>query len=148
MSIDLSKKVSSFNQLWLRWERVVHHGNGIITLVNPIFFGPVLDDCDPMEPSGHIQLDLTNHYLLIIPRPYYVKLEWEGFISQDKKEIKFKKITLHDSDLGKLSLLKDGNKILLDCTDQTSEARQEGRFKVAFDAMVFNSLGQPYDFTK
>ena len=147
MVVDLSKKVRRFNQLWIKWDNLIHQGNGKISLNDVTFFGPVMSDCDPIEESGEIQLDLTKHYLLLIPKPYYVKMSWDSKISQNDREARFSKITLHDSELGHLKLLKDDDQLLLDCTDQTTEARQKGKLKVAFDTMVYDCSGQPYSLT-
>ena len=148
MITDLTKKISVKNHLWLRWQSLSHEGNGLIRLKSPECYGPVLKDCEPIEKTGMIRLDLTPHFFLILPKPYFVELKWEKMISQDESVVKFEEMTLQDQDLGKLSLLKKDDKIFINCTDQTSEAMEQGKFKTAFEIMVMNSLDEPYDLTK
>lgn len=147
MVADLTKKVSVTNHLWLKWKSIEHLGDGKIQLNKPYFYGPVLQDCEPMESKGMIRLDLTPHFMLILPKPYFVELSWDNLISQDSQKVTFDKMSIQDQDLGKLAILKNEDKIFLNCTDQTTEAQQRGVFKAAFEIMVFNSLGQPYDLS-
>jgi hypothetical protein len=148
MSTRLADKVPTQSRLWLKWDKAVHLGNGEVRLDNPVFYGPVLADCEPIEEAGEIKLDLTSHYLILILDPYMITLRWEGKVSQTTLEVKFKTMFLKDGAFGKLSLLQDDDQILMDCTGQTTEARAQNQFKMAYDAIVFNSLKQPYDFSK
>lgn len=148
MVADLTKKVSTKNHLWLSWNKVIHKGNGVIELMAPRFSGPVLSDCEPLEASGKINLDLTHHFLLQLPSPYMVELSWNSLLSQDTSEAKFDIMTIKDTKLGKLSLLTDRDRIFINCKDQTTEAQMSGTFKIAFEIMVFNNMNQPYDLTR
>lgn len=141
-------KVDKYNQLWLKWSKVSHKGNGIVVLKNPEFFGPVLADCAAMDPQGHILLDLTCHFLVIIPKPYIIKLSWDKVLSQDTTSIKFDKITLEDTELGHLSKLTDKDFILLDCKGHTVEEESKGNYKMSYSAILYNSSMVPYDFSK
>jgi hypothetical protein len=147
VSKDLTKNIKLFNRLWLKWDKINHLGDGTIELTNPTFYGPVLSDCLPMEETGGINLDLTSHFLVIIPKPYIVRLTWEDKISQDNNSAKFKKAILLDQSLGNLKLLKKDNKVLIDCEDHTTEARARGKLKPSFNAIVFDSNDQIYDIT-
>jgi hypothetical protein len=148
MAKDLSKKVSKKNHLWLKWKSLSHEGNGRIILKKPYFYGPVLEDCEPLETSGKMKLDLTPHFLLILPKPYFVELSWDKLLNQNTSKAEFNQMELHDQGLGKLSLLKNSDKIFIDCTDQSTEAQERGVFKMAFEIVVFNEFDEPYDLTK
>ncbi|RKZ96613.1 MAG: hypothetical protein DRQ40_00445 [Gammaproteobacteria bacterium] len=148
MILDLTKKVSIKNHLWLSWDKVKHLGDGTIALIKPRFTGPVLQDCEAMEVSGRINLDLTHHFVLLLPKPYVVVLSWDKLLKQDCTEVTFDKMIIKDTGLGKLSLLTNNDRIFLNCQDQTTEAQAKGTFKLAFEIMVFNNLNQPYDLSK
>lgn len=148
MVSDYSKKVSTLNKLWLKWQSLSHEGDGLIRLKSPEFYGPVFDDCEPIEESGKIILDLTHHFLIHLPKPYQLELKWDRLLNQDKTGARFNEMTIQDHDLGKLSLLKNGDQIFIDCTDQTTDAQEDGLFKTAFPSMIFNSYDEPYDLSK
>ena len=148
MVADLTKKVSVKNHLWLEWKSLEHLGDGKIQLNSPHFYGPVLQDCEPLDATGMIRLDLTPHFMLILPKPYFVELSWSKLLSQDSQKVTFDVMTIQDQELGKLSILKNKDKLFINCTDQTTEAQEKGVFKAAFEIMAFNSLGEPYDLTK
>jgi hypothetical protein len=143
--MSLRYSVAYKDKLWLKWEKIIHEGNGKITLKNPEFYGPVLDDCESLEEQGYILLDLTKHFILHIPTPYEVKLSWNKKLSQDKKSVKFDKITLQDGELGRLKLLKNKDKILINCKDHTTEQMDKGNFKLRFQAIAYNEHDEPYD---
>jgi len=135
------------NQLWLRWSKIEHLGDGKIKVKNPEFYGPVMSDCVEMEDTGSIRLDLTNHFLLILPKPYIVRLEWTGKISQNEKKAVFTEAILHDTDLGNLNLLRNKYQILIDCENHTTESRAKGNLKTSFTSTVYDHNGQPCDIT-
>jgi hypothetical protein len=144
----LNLKVDKINQMWIKWSKVTHKGDGTAILHKPEFFGPVLADCSPLEATGHILLDLTCHFLVIIPKPYTVKLSWDKLLSQDTTSVKFNKITLEDAELGHLSKLTDRDFILLDCKGHTVEEESRGNYKMSYRAILYNSNMIPYDFSK
>lgn len=143
----LNLRVDKHNQMWVRWSKVSHKGDGTVILKDPEFFGPVLSDCEPLDKKGHIFLDLTSHLLILIPKPYTVKLAWDKLISQDSSIIKFNKITLEDTELGHLSKLKDKDYILIDCAGHTVEEEKKGNYKMTYRAILHNSDMTPYDFS-
>ena len=143
----LKNSIQLSNQLWVSWESVLHRGNGLIELRNPHFSGPVLMDCVNIEEMGEIILDLTTHYIILIPKPYLVTLKWEGKQSQDSLEAKFKKMYIHDNELGHLKILKNKDHLLLDCTNHTTEATAKKNVKYAFSTVVYDENKQPYDLT-
>jgi len=147
MKIDLRWKVPTKNQMWLRWKKVVNDGSGKITLKDAEFFGPVLEDCEKMEQSGFIRLDLTKHFILIIPKPYIIELKWSKIVSQDTEKIVFEEIVLEDGDIGLLNKLKTRDLLLLDCTGHTTEEEARGKYRAAYNAMLYNESLTPYDFS-
>ena len=92
-------------------------------------------------------LDLTKHFIILIPRPYEVTLSWESKISQTSTEVCFNEMILFDNLLGLLKILKKYDKILIDCTDHTTECASRGHFKLTFTTMVYNSEGLPYNLS-
>jgi hypothetical protein len=146
--MDLKWRVREASQLWLKWKDVSHLGDGKIELKSPSFYGPVLSDCLPLDERGQIPLDLTKHFIVLIPQPYIITLMWDKKLSQTTTEVKFNKITILDSNLGLLSILKARDEILIDCSDHTTENIQKKKYKVNFSAMVYNEFKQPYDLTK
>lgn len=147
MKVDLRWKVPNSNQLWVRWKKIEKTGNGIIKLKNPEFFGSVFSDCVPLDESGSIFIDLTKHFIVLIPKPYTIKMTWNKKISQDNQKCVFDEITLEDTELGHLSKLSDKDLILLDATDHTTEQEARGYYKVAFDGMLYKETLEPYDFS-
>lgn len=145
---DLRHIIRKSNQMWLKWTSVVRDASGVLHLKGAEFYGPVLLDCDPMEPKGHIILDLTLHYIIIIPKPYLVKVSWDSVIYQSRDLIKFKELLVEDNEIGHLNRLSDRDQILLNCTSHTTESEARGIRKMAFQAMVYNELLSPYDFSK
>jgi len=148
MSVDLRWKVSEESKLWLKWSKVEHLGDGTIKLYKPKLYGPVLSDCLPLEESGHIILDLTEHFILLIPEPYHIIVKWNKKISQTTAGVTFDYITIEDNKLGCLKLLKNKDKILIDCTDHTKEKMDQGVYKFAFNSMVYNEHDSPYNLTQ
>lgn len=147
MVSNLKWKISKSNQLWVRWKDVDKPGNGIVKLKSAEFFGPVLSDCENIEESGFINIDLTRHLLLITPSPYIIKLSWNKLTYQDTSVAKLEEILLHDGNLGFLSKLKKNDLILLDCTDHTTENESRGFYKAAFEGMIYNEDLEPYTFS-
>lgn len=148
MSIDLRWKVPNTSQLWLKWDRAICKGEGTVELKNAEFFGPVLNDCLKLENSGFLNLDLTKHFILIIPAPYIVRFSWDGVISQDQTSIKLAAARFEDLSLGHLNKLKKSDLILLDCSGHTTEDESRGHYKAVFEAMVYDETKNPYDFSK
>lgn len=148
MKKDLKSIITTKNKLWLSWSKIIHDPNGTVTLISPKFSGPVLNDCEPLVESGKIKLDLTHQYKLHLPKPYIVELEWFSANSQTKEKVEFKKIILKDGSLGKLSLLKDSDSILLDCTGHRTELEAQGLYLFNYDAVLFNFAKEPYNFSK
>jgi hypothetical protein len=148
MKQDLNKIINTRNKLWISWKKAIHTGDGNINLIDPKFTGNILSDCDPIEEAGTIKIDMTHQYLLHIPQPYLIQVSWEGKYKQDKEEVLFKSMTIKDGNLGKLSILKDKDSILLDCTDHTTEAEKKGLILFNFYAVAFNSDKSPYNFNK
>lgn len=148
MAVDLRWKVPKTNQLWLKWKSIVHKGNGTIELKFPEFYGPVLSDCIPIEESGYILLDLTKHFIVLIPEPYEIRLNWNKKLSQDNQKATFDKIILEDGKLGLLSLLKNNDEILIDCSNHTTEKWDKGQYKLNFPAMAYNEFKEPYDLSE
>lgn len=132
-------------QLWLKWNRA-QHSNGMIKLMNPQFYGPVMADCDPIEPTGNIILDFTTHMILITPKPYTIDLRWGHLISQTPTIALFDYMLIDDKEIGKLKLLKHSDKILIDCTGHRSELRAAGKSLMFYKATLYNDLGEPYPF--
>lgn len=148
VKIDLRWKVPAKNQLWLKWDSAIKEGDGTVKLKNAEFYGPVLSDCAPIEPAGHINIDLTKHLVLLIPSPYIVKLSWSSLLSQDSISAKFSEMLLEDKTLGHLSnKLTDRDCILLDATGHTTEEEAKGKYKTSFDGMIYNENKDPYDFS-
>lgn len=148
VKIDLRWKVPKNNQLWLKWESIERLGNGILKLKNAEFYGPVLLDCEPIEKAGFINIDLTKHFLVIIPSPYIVKLTWTDVISQDTSSIKFSEMIIEDKTLGQLdNKLTNRDSLLLDATGHTTEEESKGRYKASFEGMLYNDNQEPYDFS-
>jgi len=149
MKIDLRWKVPKSNQLWLKWDKVEKQGNGLVNLINPVFYGDVLSDCDPIEKSGFINIDLTKHFIIQIPGPYIIKLSWDNLTSQDGSKATFDKMTIEDSLLGQLdNKLSDRDLLLLDATGHRTEEEAKGRYKHSFQGMLYNDAMEAYDFSK
>lgn len=149
MKVDLRWKIQKSNQLWLKWKGLVKEGDGKVRLIEPEFYGPVLTDCAPIDSSGFINIDLTRHLIVLIPRPYIVRLSWDSLISQDTEKARFKEMVLEDTDLGHLAnKLTPKDCILLDSTGHTTEEEARGRSKLSFEGMVYNSDMSPYDFSR
>lgn len=149
VKIDLRWKVPKKNQLWLKWGSVSREGNGIIKLKDAEFFGPVLSDCEPIEHKGFINIDLTKHFVLLIPAPYIVKLSWDSLVCQDHTSAKFLEMVIEDKTLGHLdNKLSSKDFILLDATGHTTEDESKGKYKYSFEGMVYNSSMEPYNFGK
>ena len=146
MTVDLQLITPKSSQLWVKWKKIVKDGSGVIKLKNAQFYGPVLNDCEPMDQVGFIRLDLTKHFLILIPKPYIVELKWDKVKSQDSSTVKFDELTLVDTELGHLSKLTDKDLILLNCTDHTSEKMSEGVYKFSFEAMLYKETMDPYEF--
>jgi len=144
--INFTDNIPIQSRLWIRWGKVAKTGEGLVELKNITFYGPVLDDCEPIEEKGHLFLDLTKHFLMIIPRPYIIKFEWEDKIFQSTKEVKFKTVRLHDGSMGILNKIKSKDKLLLDCSGHRTEEEAKGNFKVTYDAILFNQYDEPYSF--
>lgn len=143
---DLRWNVPVKARLWLKWSRLQYNGS-IIKLINPIFYGPVLADCLKLENSGYIYLDLTKHFITLIPQPYIVKYAWNGINKQTTEEVKFKEAYLEDN-LGHLTKLSNNDSILLDCTKHTTEDESNGVFLSSFQALVYKENSEPYEFFK
>ena len=146
MAIDLQLTAPESNQMWIKWKKVEREGSGVVKLKKAEFYGPVLSDCDPIEDSGFIRLDLTKHFIILIPRPYIVELKWDKLLSQTRSSVKFEEIILTDTEMGHLPKLTDKDRILLDCSDHTTEKMSEGVYKFAFEAMLYKETLEPYDF--
>lgn len=147
VKIDLRWKVPQKNQLWLKWKSIEKLPNGTLKLKNPEFFGPVLQDCIAIDQKGTIRLDLTKHLIVITPSPYLINLSWENLISQDTERATFDYMLLEDGALGLLNRLQNRDLILVDCTGHTTEEEAKGRYKTAFNAMVYRESMEPYDFS-
>jgi hypothetical protein len=145
MTIDLKWQVPKSNQLWVKWKSVQHLGDGTIKLLKPILYGPVLSDCLPIDEAGELVLDLTKHFIVLIPQPYEVKLSWTTKLTQTTAEASFSEMLLSDNTLGLLKLLKNKDQLLIDCTDHTTEKVTGGHFKLTFGAMLYDSNGSPYN---
>lgn len=140
-----SKKISDLTKLWVEWGKIVNIGNGIVDLEKIKFSGPVLLDCMKFENQGHIFLDLTKHFVVVIPRPYIIKMEWDGVISQDTKQVKIKSMKLYDGDLGFLNKLKLKDKLLIDCSGHHSDDEAAGKYRLTFESLLYNQYGFPYN---
>lgn len=145
MSKNILNSVINKNQLWISWEKLNHLGNGNIELNNITLSGPVLLDCSPMEKSGFLYFDLTEHFTVIIPEPYIIKFSWSDLLNQSTDKINIKRANIEDRNLGFLKLLTNKDKILLDCKDHHTDAEARGVYKASFRAMVYNSDGIPYN---
>jgi len=147
MTIDLRWKVPKPNQLWLKWKSVEHKGDGTIVLNSPKFYGPVLADCLPIDETGYIILDLTKHFIVLIPEPYEIVLKWDKKLGQTTASAWFNKMTIEDNRLGLLKLLKKSDEILIDCSDHTTEKWEKGKYKLTFPSMVYQDGSEPYDLS-
>ena len=135
-------------QLWLSWESLRRQGDGKIFLYKPIFWGPVTQDCDPMEKKGRIVLDFTDQYLVELLRPYEVELRWENKISQEAGKILFEKMTIQDTELGSIhKLISKYDAIMIDCKGHHSDDIERGHFATTFKSFIFNEFGEPYQFS-
>lgn len=143
---DLDKTSLEEDKLWLKWEKANHLGNGIIKLINPSFYGPVLEDCLELEEKGQIVLDLTEHFLIMIPTPYTILLKWDKKIKQDSSSVEFKEMILEDKSLGLLKILKDNDQILLNCSEHTQKNWNKGKYKTSFQSMVYKEDKTMYEF--
>ena len=146
--VDLRWKVPEKNQLWAKWDKVNKIGDGKVELLNVEFYGPVTQDYLPLEQSGSIRLDFTNHFVLLIPSFYIVDLSWESVKSQEMGSIKFQKIILDDQNVGLLNKIKSNDLLLVDCTGHTDNERAEGNYKMVYETMLYKEGKEPYDFTK
>ena len=146
MTVDLRWEVPEANQLWVTWDKVAKIGNGKVELINAEFTGPVTHDYIELEQIGNLKLDFTNHFIIVIDGFYIVELSWDSVKSQEVGSIKFDKIILHDENVGLLDKIKDVDKLLVDCTDQTDTERGEGNYKMVYGAMLYDELNQSYDF--
>lgn len=144
--IDLRWKVPKNNQLWLKWKSLITLPDGTIKLKGAEFYGAVLQDCEPLEVSGTINLDLTKHLIVLTPVPYIVEIKWNKLLSQDTQKATFDVITIKDSRLGMLNKLTNRDLILIDCTGHTTEEEAKGRYKSAFQAMIYKETLEPYAF--
>jgi hypothetical protein len=135
-------------RLWLSWNKIHHAGSGKVELKELKLTGPVLQDCLALEVSGNILLDLTKHFLVLIPKPYIIKFEWNNITFQDLKEVKIDTGFLLDGDLGLLNNLKNDDKILIDCSGHHTNDEAKGRYKISFSAILCNKTEEPYNFFK
>jgi hypothetical protein len=147
MKIDLRWSVKKANQLWIKWDSIELTGDGLVRLKNAKFFGPVMSDCAKIQESGSIYIDLTKHFIVLIPTPYIVKLTWIGVKSQDSKEAIFGELIVEDKSLGHLNKLKNTDLILLDCSGHTVEEESRGNYKSTYQAMVYKESMDSYDFS-
>jgi len=147
MSIDLRWKVQESNKLWVTWNKVDRVGNGKVELIDVEFTGPVTQDYVELEQAGSLRLDFTNHFIVRVEEFYIVELSWDAVKIQETGSIKFDKIILHDENVGLLDKIKDTDKLLIDCTDQTEEERQAGNYLMVYPSMLYDSLNEPYDFS-
>lgn len=143
---DLKKLVKKNSQAWIKWENLQKNLNNSITLYNVEMYGEVFSDCLQLDTSGFIYLDLTEHFIIQVSRPYIIKMTWNGVISQDKTKVLIKNVILEDQDFGFLHKLVNNDRILLDCSGHTTEAEEKGKYKLAYRAMVYNELLEPYDY--
>jgi len=148
MSLNLDLTVLEKNKLWLRWARVEKPGDGTVILHKAEFYGPVTKDYVKLPESDFIKLDFTNHFLLKIADYYTVELAWDKIVSQEEGLVKFNKLTLKDENVGLLNKIKPTDKLLVDCSDHTTEQRQSGYYKMAYPAMLYNEQNEIYDFSK
>jgi hypothetical protein len=146
MNIDLRWKIPQPNQLWLSWKEAHLEGDGRVLLKKAFFHGPVLKDYLALEEAGHIYLDFTKHFIVLIPRPYVVKVEWKGILNQGPGGVYFKKVIIEDTTLGHLNKVKNSDSILLDCSGHTVENESAGNHIAAYAAMLYNELSEPYSF--
>lgn len=133
-------------RLWVEWQKIAKKGSGIVELHKIRMHGPIFNDCEKMEENGFIFIDLTKHFLIILPKPYFVKMEWEGLYHQDSSGANVKKIFLKDDDLGLLNKISNKDKLLLDCSGHHTRDVEVGYYKPAFDAILFNQYNEPYKF--
>src|SRR5574343_642304 len=116
MSADNIKKIQQKDRLFLHWGAVVNEGSGKIKLVKPFFEGPVLTDCEPVDESGELLLDFTDQCLILLVKPYEIKISWNKKIYQDNSIVKFDEIILEDLSFGHLTrLIGVSDCILIDC---------------------------------
>jgi len=147
MAIDLRWKVPETNKLWVSWKRVNRLGDGKVELIDVEFTGPVTQDYAQLEQTGSIRLDFTNHFIVRVDEFYIVELSWASVKTQELGSIKFDNVLLHDENVGLLDKIKDNDKLLIDCTNQTEEERQAGNYLMVYPSMLYDSLNAPYDFS-
>lgn len=135
------------NQLWISWKAVRAESDGSVLLLESEFSGPVLSDSEKIEETGHIFLDFTSHFVVLIQEPYILKLSWNKCLTQDTQRAKFDYLKIEKDPLGWFSKLKNISKILLDCTGHTTEDRARGLIKPAFTAILYKEDNTPYDFS-
>lgn len=143
---DLRKIVNSNSRLWIKWDRVSRLENNVVKLYNVEFFGPVMKDCAPIDSAGFINLDFTNHYILLLNRPYIIKASWSELVSQDTERAKLKWLALEDQGFGFLHKIRAADRILVDCSGHTVEAEERKQYKLAYTAMLYNEHLSPYEF--
>lgn len=139
-------KVPLHTRLWIEWKKVSKSGSGIVELKDIVFYGPIFSDCEKLDDKGFIYLDLTKHFLVLLPKPYFIKFEWEGVEVQDSNGAKLKKAYFLDDDLGLLNKITHKDKLLLDCSGHHSNDVKNGIYKPAFDAILYNEYNEPYKF--
>lgn len=145
---NLLHSISYSSRLWVSWDKIHNSGSGTVELKNLKFTGPVLQDCMKLEETGSLLLDLTKHFLVLIPKPYIIKFNWTGLISQSTTEVKIQNGILQDEALGLLNNIKNTDKLLIDCSGHHTNDIKNGRHKLSFTSILCNKLEEPYNFFK
>lgn len=149
MSINSFKKIQEKHKLYLKWGAITNEGSGKIVLIRPTFVGPVLKDCEPIEESGELLLDFTDQCLVLLVKPYEVKISWKKKLYQDQDIIKFDEVMIEDTSFGHVTrLLTVRNSIVIDCSGHHTDDIQKGRYVRLFKSFLLKESGEPYSFAE
>jgi hypothetical protein len=122
-------------------------GDGIIDLLKPCFFGPVMDDCAPIDEIQTLPLDFTEQYMIVLAKPYIVDFTWTSKPQQEQGKAFFSKITIKDDTLGSLAkIIKKNDTLLIDCKGHHSDDWEKKKYRVNFRAALYKDGQEPYTF--
>ncbi len=144
--VNLKNIVNKSSQLWLKWGKVTPLENNSVKLHDVVMYGEVLNDCSKIDKAGFIYLDFTMHYIVLLTKPYIVKLTWDSLLTQDTEAVNIESIIIEDQEFGFMNQLKNTDRILLDCSGHTTEEEERGHYLAAYRAMLYNEYLEPYEF--
>ena len=130
-------EVLEWYRLYLNWEGVFYTGD-VATFKLAWFDGPVLSDAARILPNDYLQLDFTRQNddvpIFLTEHFFIAELAWKE-VEYLGDRVYLKDCTLSHNKAGTLKELKDGFRILIDCSSH--EEYQHYQF-LLYPAWVLN----------